>query len=38
VAIIYGTALAWLAERSDAPFRKLAYVSAYVSICDSRNY
>ena len=31
VAIIYGTALAWLAERSDAPFRKLAYVSAYVS-------
>jgi iron(III) transport system permease protein len=31
VAITYGTALAWLAERSDAPFRKLAYVSAYVS-------
>ena len=31
VAILYGTALAWLAERSDAPFRKLAYVSAYVS-------
>jgi iron(III) transport system permease protein len=31
VALIYGTALAWLAERSDAPFRKLAYVSAYVS-------
>ncbi|MGH7794639.1 MAG: ABC transporter permease [Candidatus Binatia bacterium] len=31
VAIAYGTALAWLAERSDAPFRKLAYVSAYVS-------
>lgn len=31
VALSYGTALAWLAERSDAPFRKLAYVSAYVS-------
>lgn len=31
VAIVYGTALAWLAERSDAPFRKLAYLSAYVS-------
>jgi iron(III) transport system permease protein len=31
VALVYGTALAWLAERSDAPFRKLAYVSAYVS-------
>jgi iron(III) transport system permease protein len=31
VAILYGTTLAWLAERSDAPFRKLAYVSAYIS-------
>src|SRR5688500_8515354 len=31
IAIAYGTTLAWLAERSDAPFRKLAYVSAYVS-------
>src|SRR5437899_9137553 len=31
IALAYGTALAWLAERSDAPFRKLAYVSAYVS-------
>jgi iron(III) transport system permease protein len=31
VALVYGTVLAWLAERSDAPFRKLAYVSAYVS-------
>src|SRR5258706_4713509 len=31
VAIVYGTALAWLSERSDAPFRKLAYLSAYVS-------
>jgi len=31
VALVYGTTLAWLAERSDAPFRKLAYVSAYVS-------
>jgi len=31
IALVYGTALAWLAERSDAPFRKLAYVTAYVS-------
>lgn len=31
IALAYGTALAWLAERSDAPFRKLAYISAYVS-------
>jgi iron(III) transport system permease protein len=31
IALVYGTALAWLAERSDAPFRRLAYVSAYVS-------
>jgi iron(III) transport system permease protein len=31
VALAYGTLLAWLAERSNAPFRKLAYVSAYVS-------
>ena len=31
VALVYGTTLAWLAERSDAPFRKLAYISAYVS-------
>jgi iron(III) transport system permease protein len=31
IAIAYGTALAWLAERSDAPYRNLAYVSAYVS-------
>lgn len=31
VALAYGTTLAWLAERSDAPFRKLAYISAYVS-------
>ena len=31
VALVYGTSLAWLAERSDAPFRKLAYISAYVS-------
>jgi len=30
IALVYGTALAWLAERSDAPFRRLAYVSAYV--------
>jgi iron(III) transport system permease protein len=31
VAICYGTMLAWLAERSNAPFRTLAYVTAYVS-------
>src|SRR6187549_3233294 len=31
IALVYGTLLAWLAERSNAPFRKLAYVSAYVS-------
>jgi len=31
IALAYGTMLAWLSERSDAPFRKLGYVSAYVS-------
>src|SRR5919108_1081229 len=31
IALLYGTLLAWLAERSNAPFRKLAYISAYVS-------
>ncbi|HEU4637796.1 MAG TPA: ABC transporter permease subunit, partial [Candidatus Binatia bacterium] len=31
IALVYGTSLAWLAERSNAPFRKLAYISAYVS-------
>ena len=31
VALIYGTTLAWFAERSDAPFRQLSYISAYVS-------
>ena len=31
IALVYGTMLAWLAERSDAPFRKLGYISAYVS-------
>jgi iron(III) transport system permease protein len=31
IALVYGTLLAWLAERSDAPYRRLAYVSAYVS-------
>jgi iron(III) transport system permease protein len=30
-ALFVGTALAWLAERSNAPFRSLAYVSAFVS-------
>src|SRR5215813_3422300 len=31
LAICYGTLLAWLAERSNAPFRTLAYITAYVS-------
>ncbi|MBI4488019.1 MAG: iron ABC transporter permease [Deltaproteobacteria bacterium] len=31
IALLYGTLLAWLAERTNAPFRTLAYVSAYVS-------
>jgi iron(III) transport system permease protein len=31
IAICYGTTLAWLAERSNAPFRTLAYITAYVS-------
>jgi iron(III) transport system permease protein len=31
LALCYGTLLAWLAERSNAPFRTLAYISAYVS-------
>jgi len=31
IAICYGTLLAWLAERSNAPFRTLAYITAYVS-------
>jgi iron(III) transport system permease protein len=30
-ALCFGTVLAWLAERSNAPFRGLAYVSAFVS-------
>jgi iron(III) transport system permease protein len=30
-ALFFGTVLAWLAERSNAPFRTLAYVSAFVS-------
>jgi iron(III) transport system permease protein len=31
IAICYGTLLAWLAERSNAPFRTIAYITAYVS-------
>src|SRR5207244_975760 len=31
IDLAYATVLAWLAERSNAPFRRLAYVSAYVS-------
>jgi iron(III) transport system permease protein len=30
-ALLFGTLLAWLAERTNAPFRSLAYVSAFVS-------
>ncbi|NIT01178.1 MAG: hypothetical protein GTO09_03425, partial [Candidatus Latescibacteria bacterium] len=30
-ALAFGTLLAWLAERSNAPFRSLAYVSAFLS-------
>ena len=30
-ALLFGTSLAWLAERSNAPFRSLAYISAFVS-------
>ena len=30
-ALVTGTLLAWLAERSNAPFRGLAYVAAFVS-------
>jgi len=30
-ALVFGTALAWLAERSNAPFRSVAYISAFVS-------
>lgn len=30
-ALLLGTVLAWLAERSDAPFRSVAYVSAFIS-------
>jgi iron(III) transport system permease protein len=30
-ALVMGTVLAWLAERSNAPFRAVAYVAAFVS-------
>ncbi len=30
-ALAFGTLLAWLAERSNAPFRSIAYVSAFLS-------
>ncbi len=30
-ALVFGTVLAWLAERSNAPFRGVAYVAAFVS-------
>ena len=30
-ALVFGTAMAWLAERSNAPFRAVAYVAAFVS-------
>jgi iron(III) transport system permease protein len=31
IALVYGTLLAWFAERSNAPFRNLAYIAAYIS-------
>lgn len=30
-SLLFGTLLAWLAERTNAPFRSVAYVSAFVS-------
>ena len=30
-ALLIGTLLAWLAERTNAPFQSLAYVSAFIS-------
>lgn len=30
-ALLLGTLLAWLAERTDAPFRNVAYVSAFIA-------
>ncbi|HXV79389.1 MAG TPA: ABC transporter permease subunit, partial [Candidatus Binatia bacterium] len=30
-ALVFGTVLAWLAERSNAPFRAVAYIAAFVS-------
>ncbi len=30
-ALVFGTIMAWLAERSNAPFRVVAYVAAFVS-------
>jgi iron(III) transport system permease protein len=30
-ALLFGTLLAWLAERTNAPFRSVAYVSAFIS-------
>ena len=30
-ALLFGTVMAWLAERSNAPFRMVAYVAAFVS-------
>lgn len=30
-ALVFGTAMAWLAERSNAPFRVVTYVAAFVS-------
>lgn len=30
-ALVFGTVMAWLAERSNAPFRMVAYVAAFVS-------
>lgn len=32
VAVVLGTALAWLAERTNAPFRGVAYLAAFTSL------
>lgn len=31
LAVVLGTTLAWLAERTDAPFRNVAYLAAFIS-------
>ena len=31
-ALVFGTVLAWLAERSNAPFRSIAYIAAFDAV------